>query len=57
MCHEYEAWWLRPEDVARRKAERPSPADIFQPKPEPEVAATSPRPEVKADEKELVPAE
>lgn len=56
MCHEYEAWWWRAEDAARRKTERSSPADLLKPKPEPGIAA-APRPEVKANEKELVPAE
>lgn len=58
MCHEYEAlWWRdRAEDVARRKAAQPSPANIFKPRPEPEPAAT-PHAEVKADEREPVPAE
>jgi hypothetical protein len=56
MCHEYEAWWWQAEDAARKRGERPSPTDIAKPKPRPETAA-APRPEVKAGEKELVPAE
>ena len=55
MCHEYEAWWWAERPAQKKKVAEPPSVDMARPAFRPEAAASPP--EVKADDKELVPAE